>query len=337
MPTRSTENALWQAVEAKLQTPVPPEVRSFCRARGLVGDYLLVDDDLREEYREQRSEGVAVVADFVQDLWNSGVVSRESDSFVSPLRSDRRWPLLRKLNAAYHQAEANAPGSSDWSPVRVSRVALNFDAFPTTSEVVVRFDDRLSLHALKNALRNVWPELHRRGWLRRSRPLGERALTLLRFVCLEMPPDATWRARLEGWNLAHPSWVYSGVRAFERDFRRAEEELTGERHALELFYNPLARLDLPELYRARRAGTKGARQLITRRLAQMRRTNDAMRRALSQRRAGGDRKKRSSRHAARQDRTAVLGREPAETAWRAARRQFDYHLPAYLPHTPPGA
>ncbi len=296
MPTEVTEESLWHAVEARLKAAVPPEVRSFCRARGLVDDYLLVGDDLREEYREQRSEAVEVVADFVQDLWNSGVASRESDSFASPLRSDRRWPLLRKLNAVYHQAEANAPGSSDWSPVRVSRVALNFDAYPTTSEVVVRFDGRLSLHALKNALRVAWPRLHQRGWLWRSRPLGERTLALLRFVCLETPPDSMWRQRLEVWNASHPDWVYSGVRAFERAVRRAEEELTGEGYALEWFYNALARLDLPELYRARRAGTKGARQLITRRLAQMRRTNDTMRRALLQRRAGGDRKKRSSRH-----------------------------------------
>jgi len=273
-----------------LQAAVPPEVRRFCRARGWVNDYFVEEDS------EDRSSVVRYVADTVRDLWDSGVLARESDSLTTSVASDGRWPLLRKLNAAYHEREPDAPGSSNWSPVRVSRVALNFDTQPTTSEVVVRFDSRLSVRALNTALRRVWPQLHRRGWLRRSRPLGERALTLLGFVCLETAPDSTWRQRLTAWNASHPDWTYSGVRAFERDVRRAEEELTGEGYALEWFYNALARLDLPELYRARRAGTKGARQLITRRLAQMRRTNDAMRRALSQRRAGGDRKKRSSRH-----------------------------------------
>jgi hypothetical protein len=288
VPTRISEATLWKAVEARLRTPVPPEVQRFCRARGWVGDYL------QEEEPEDRASAVRAVADTVQDLWDSGVVPRESDSLAASISSDGRWRVLRKLNAAYHEAEPDAPGSSEWSPVRVSRVALNLDMHPTTSEVVVRFDSRLSLRTLNNALRGVWPQLHRRGWLRRSRPLGERALALLRFVCLETPPESTWRRRLDAWNASHPNWTYSGVRAFERDLRRAEEELTGEGYALEWFYNALARLDLPELYRARRAGTKGARQLIARRLAQMRRTNEALRRSLIRRRGRGDGEKRSS-------------------------------------------
>ncbi len=296
MPTRISESTLWQAVEARLQTGVPPEVRRFCRARGWVNDYLAAEDSEDPEDPGDRASVVELVAEEVQILWDSGLVPRESDSLASSPASDGRWRLLRKLNAAYHKAEPKAPGSSDWSPMRVSRVALNFDTYPTTSEVVVRFDSRVSLRALNIALRGVWPQLHQRGWLRRSRPLGERALALIRFVCLETPPDVTWRSRLEAWNASNPNWAYLGVRAFERDFRRAEEELTGERRSLESFYNPLARLDLVELYRAKRAGTKGARQLITRRLAEMRRTNVAMRRALSQRRGGGDRTKRSSRH-----------------------------------------
>jgi hypothetical protein len=288
VPTGTSEATLWKAVEARLRTPVPPEVRRFCRARGWVDDYV------REEEPEDRASVVREIAGTVRDLWDSGVVPRESDSLTTSVVSDGRWRLLRRLNAAYHEAEPDAPGSSDWSPVRVSRIALNFDTHPTTSEVVVRLDSRLSLCALNTALRAVWPQLRRRGWLQRSRPLGERALALLRFVCLETSPDSTWRQRLEGWNVSHRNWVYSGVQAFERDFRRAEEELTGQRHALESFYNPLVRLDLPELFRAKGAGVKGAGLLLTRRLAEMRRTNDALRRALSHRRGGGDRKKRSS-------------------------------------------
>ena len=78
-------------------------------------------------------------------------------------------------------------------------------------------------------------------------------------------------------------WAYPDVRAFERDFRRAERQLTGQRYGLEWFYDPLARLDLPDLYGARSAGERGADRLIKRRRAEMQRSGDALRRALARR------------------------------------------------------
>ena len=121
------------------------------------------------------------------------------------------------------------------------------------------------------------------GWTRGTRPLEKRALALVRFVCLGTPAGSTWRERRGAWNKAHPAWNYPEVRAFERDFRRAERQLSGQRYGLEWFYEPGARLDLPELVRLRAKGDRQAARISRRQLRTMGRAMESIRQALERR------------------------------------------------------
>jgi len=75
-----------------------------------------------------------------------------------------------------------------------------------------------------------------KGWVHITRPLGERAIGLVRFVCLESGKGATWRERLAAWNERFPAWQFKDVRAFQAAFRRAETQLTGRRGGLTILY-----------------------------------------------------------------------------------------------------
>ena len=67
---------------------------------------------------------------------------------------------------------------------------------------------------------------------------------------------------MDTWDNAHPAWAYEDVRKFERAFRRAELQLTGEKHGLEWFYEPASRLNRQELECRAAAGDRSvARQL----------------------------------------------------------------------------
>lgn len=58
----------------------------------------------------------------------------------------------------------------------------------------------------------------------RSRPTGDRLVTLLAFVATHRlrQERATWRALLPVWNADHPEWAYGDVRNFAAEARRAE-------------------------------------------------------------------------------------------------------------------
>lgn len=277
MATPSHVIPLWQAVEERLRARVPAEARRFYQLEGWFGDYDLDDP-------AHRREVVNSLVRSVRHLRNAGLIGSAPDALAPPVASDGRWRLLRDLNGAYHRMAPEAPGDRrDWFPVSVSGPALNLDTRPPTSEIILRFDNRVSRRTLIGALRRSWPELIGRGWLRRTRPLGDRALALIRFVCLETPPGTTWRSRLEAWDTVHPHWAYRRVRALERGFRRAEQQLTGEPFGLQWFYEPASRLNLPELFRAGAGGDRRARAFIKRSTAKWRQINESLGRALAQR------------------------------------------------------
>lgn len=274
MPTAAM---LWQEAEKKLGFPVPSTVRSFCRRQGWVDMYL------EAEEWEAKADTVEFLVQIIRNLKVAGVIG-EASYRVSPApASDGRWALLQELNATYHDAQPEAPGSGEWDPIEVSRVVLSLDTYPPSTQVILRFDSRLSLQGLTNQLRRLWPDLIRRGWTRRTRPLEKRALALVRFVCLGTPAGSTWRERRGAWNKAHPAWNYPDVRAFERDFRRAERQLSGQRYGLEWFYEPGARLDLPALMRLRAKGDRQAARISRRQLRTMDQAMESLRQALERR------------------------------------------------------
>ena len=110
-------------------------------------------------------------------------------------------------------------------------------------------------------LRRTWPQLTKAGWVRRTRPLSVRNVALMRHVCLESVPGTSWRNLLKEWNRKWPDWTAKDVHGFHAAFRRAEQELTGEAHGLEWFYNlharrnPLVGLKVGDLKKVLKAHT----------------------------------------------------------------------------------
>jgi hypothetical protein len=175
---------------------------------------------------------------------------------------DEGWGLWRALREPLAESRGSR---SKWEPITVRRV-LDDEAPPLySSRLEVSFDSRVSKRRLKLALDELWPELEKEGHVRRTRPMEERAAELVRFVCLECDVGATWRERLIGWNDRHSEWSYGeDPRNFSKDFRRAEQQLTGRRYGLAWFYSQRLRdasrglelLPREELWRRRRSGDK---------------------------------------------------------------------------------
>ena len=157
-----------------------------------------------------------------------------------PGTADPRWQLWRDLRDRTGE-------SSGWEPLVVRRV-FDVSADPAgliADRVEVIFDHRLPRAALFASLERLWPRLTDGGWIRPTRTMEARAAALIRFVCLDNPPDTTWRVLMDGWNKKHrknrPEWQHKDVRDFQSRFHKAEEQLTGQKRGLEWFYDMASR------------------------------------------------------------------------------------------------
>jgi len=191
-----------------------------------------------ETYKEaagdplRQRDTVEIAVELAQDLSKARWSPQDSYTPQS-LPPDTRWQLLADLDAAY-KARAGQGVTSRFSPLRIEGFALDLGVWPPAVFANVWFDSRLSHRALAATLRREWPELRRRGYVRQTRPLGSRTISLVRFVCLETEPATTWRDRLKKWRARFPtSWPYKDARAFESAFRRAEVALTGQKYGFE--------------------------------------------------------------------------------------------------------
>lgn len=101
-----------------------------------------------------------------------------------------------------------------------------------------------------------------RGYVRRTRSLGERTIALLRFVCLRGKPDRPWRARWENWNEScREGLAVQGRAGLHDGLPRGEFQLTGMSQGLAPFYERAAFLQEtdPEAFqRLLEAGDRGA-------------------------------------------------------------------------------
>jgi hypothetical protein len=155
---------------------------------------------------------------------------------------DGRWELWRDLIAA-RQSGFAAGVASDWAPFVVTRV-FDISRRPLYSErIELSVDSRVPLRRVKKELDRFWARMTAEGWVKRSRPLGDRALALVRFVCLDADRDAKWRARLKAWNSTHPKETFDSVQPFQSAFRRAEKQLTGRKYGLAWFYDEEVRAE----------------------------------------------------------------------------------------------
>ncbi len=226
---------LWRELEQRLGHPVPPEIRTFLSLEGGLAAYRDAEEP------DKKRAIVEAMVDTVRHLWQSGA---STIGYGEPIElvpdDDARWRLLIELDDEYRAAGAgDEEFRRSWRPLLAARGGPD-QVYPfPASWVSLRFDHRLSQLAVIAGIRRLWPLLRERGWIRATRPLDERNLDLLRFVCLETEPENTWRQRLAAWNAAHPDRAYPDVRRFQTAFRRAEENLTDRRYGLVWFYNPL--------------------------------------------------------------------------------------------------
>ncbi|NTW28883.1 MAG: hypothetical protein HGA39_05905 [Coriobacteriia bacterium] len=221
----------WEAID-----DVPPSVRHFLEITGFVSRYLNSEDDKTRSEVIRRARRIIECLSACQLLPGNGANSIEehapTDGQGEP---DGRWPLLAELG---NRIIAETSEGVVVAPLTFASRTLDLGIVPSCSErIEVSFDNRLSLDALIRQLRSVWPELNKRGWLRRTRPWGARKLALVRFVCLESPRSDTWRKRLETWNMRYPDWAYLSPQAIASDFHKAEQSLTGQSDGLGWFYD----------------------------------------------------------------------------------------------------
>lgn len=242
----TNEPGLWRSVEAELGFVVPEPWRELCRQQGWLSEALGDEEDDRHAARHY-------VAAFCRTAQETQALMPPPKTVPVDMPPDARWPLLAELSAVYVSAQAEEVGlrRRQWQPLRIRERLFDITVWPTSEYVVVEVDSRVSLRALIAALRQAWPDLRRRGWVRRTRSMGDRAIELVRFVCLQTDLDTTWRDRLTRWNERYPGWAYKGPRAFMGALRRAERQLT-EPYGLEWFYSREVR-ELGESAAARRA------------------------------------------------------------------------------------
>lgn len=228
MPTNEHANnkELWRKVEAALGAHVSKNVRDYCEQMGLI-----------DEFSPTPEEDVFILTDAVRCLQENGCYPSSGGKTGLPadVPADQRWQLLADLGQAFNAKFHGMPVADEFhgfEPMTVRRYEDD-SSYPPSQRVQIDFDARMSLTTVLTIIRREWTNRFRpQGWVRPTRRQGDRALALVRYVCLESPDTATWRERMEEWNRSFPAWTFKDVRAFQAAFRRAEEQLTGHRKAL---------------------------------------------------------------------------------------------------------
>ncbi len=223
------------------------------------------DPELMEELAKEIS---GAIKEHRRD-WGVGRSSASSSLAIEEPANDKpQWELLTDIYA--EEWRINVPDKEQpfpWEPVTASWANWIFgDSATRQAEVTLRFDHRISQRSLVAKIRAIWPRLRKGGYVRQTRPLKLKAVALIRLICLELPPGTIWEKRLAVWNRRHGrkqddagrSWKYAGVYPFQRDFRRAERQITGGPYGLEYLYNPIARLTEEELAERCKRGDRQA-------------------------------------------------------------------------------
>ena len=209
------------------------------RARGVLEDRGYATEYANASDATERGQTLEDARGMVESLTRH-YGSPNSSELDATDATDARWPLLHDLGVRW----AEVAGIGAPTPPMRFRCGDEWDALGIAPLVTVSFDSRLSMRAVLSAIREVWPLMTSDGWVRRTRPLGDRKLALVRHVCLDMDTSATWRERLKAWNEKHRgAWAYkdalgaADVRGLQSDFRKAEKSLTGRTGGLARFYD----------------------------------------------------------------------------------------------------
>lgn len=226
-------DSFWEALESEAGVGVLPRaVRTFIEGEGYPAEWERVSDP--EERRDLARRAALAVA----NLEAAGLIpvpgERLSVDDLGAESKDPRWLLLAQLDARLARQSGAEP---DWSPLTVGHVSGGA-GLPTEERLVLSVDPQVPLRHLVGQLTRLWPKLQERGWRRRTRPLGDRAAALVRFVCLENEPGTPWAELWRHWNKVHPGSVnsYTDQVLFRAEFHRIEKQVSGRKHGLSVFY-----------------------------------------------------------------------------------------------------
>ncbi|MCE5252890.1 MAG: hypothetical protein LLG45_01555 [Actinomycetia bacterium] len=162
------------------------------------------------------------------------------------------------------QRDADDPSAEAWHPVAVGVIHnLNMGPGMAVPRVRLEFDGRISRKALHRLIDILWQDWKDRRAVLPRRPLTDKAIRLVRLVCLILPPERSWRERMTAWNEAYPHEAFNNAWDFQQKFRRAEKQLTDAEYGLEWAYEaePLPPWGLPPEEEARLLARGGPRAL----------------------------------------------------------------------------
>jgi len=241
VPTQA--DTLWDALHALSKKSLTPQTRTVLALQNYDEEWATAPT---EERRSEVLRNARQLADDVLAAYEgSGRTPRQSSKVSNPqtnkVSADPRWPLWRDLMRV-RLATDGVPPDADWEPLRFYFTEDRSVEPITSRRVEISFDWRMPRAAVEHELVRAWAKMKSHGWIRPSKPLSSRLAELVRFNCLVSAPNTPWRDRLAGWNArCAEEWKYDDVRAFEREFRRAEQQLTGRKWGLAWFYEQAVR------------------------------------------------------------------------------------------------
>ena len=244
---------LWAAVDALLDPPSNPRERRLENVLEREGEYA-GDDDLVQSVAME----IAQAIERHRKDWPIDTSPTRAEDVVSDVAY---WRLVQDLNSIQQAQEQPSTPPYQWQPVTSSWTSWPLsDDVANQARVTLEFDHRFSQRSLVAQIRAMWPVFVKCGYVRQTRPLLPKAIALIRLICIELPPGKTWADRMKAWNKKHGrrEGRYSDIYPFQRDFRRAERQLSGEPYGLEYFYNVAANLSPRELDELCDRGDKNA-------------------------------------------------------------------------------
>lgn len=228
---------LWEEYAARTGEVVPVAAKAFLSLEGLDGAYERAEDSaLREELLNQAIQAV-------EHLHEAGLLAawRPSppEQRIDVHMDDPRLQLLDELGEAIAE-ERRSPAQH--TPAARAVIQGSLPSPLARQRVQIEVDGLLPARTVTALVDRVWRDLRQARLIRRTRPLNEHALALVRLVCLKTSRSDTWATRHLRWNREHPDQEYMDTRAFVSAFRRAAEQLTGSRDGLSWFHDEATRL-----------------------------------------------------------------------------------------------